>query len=414
MNTIGKTTSGVYALKDIDRKRHMYVIGQTGTGKTVLFENLIHQDIFQGHGLALLDPHGDLARAVIGHIPSSRVKDLIYLNPSDLERPLGYNVLCGVPEDRKSTVVDNIVAAFVHIWGETSIGARSQQVLRNSLRALVDVEGSTLLCIPRLLTDKGYRAKIVGKIHDPFVKSYWTDQFENYDARKRDDVISPILNKLDAFLSSPVTRNIVSQPESTFDIRRLMDGGGILVVNLSKGAIGEENAHILGALIVTGIAQAALSREDIPEQTRRTFHLYADEFQNFATSAFALILSEARKYALTLTLGHQFLEQIGDLRQAVIGNVGNTIAFRVGADDASLVARQLGWKQPDALQDQANYRAMARFLEGGSPTGVVVLETYPAPAQRNFKPEKAITHSRMRFGRGRRDVEERIRKFLTR
>lgn len=416
MNTIlGKNviTGEPVIIAPDDRSRHLYAIGQTGVGKSVLLENLISQDLQSGIGVCFIDPHGQTAERIIELIPTRRRKQFIYLNPADLERPLGFNVLYNVLEDRKATVADDTVANMVGIFGASAIGPRSQQVLRNSLRALMDSEGTSLLCIPKLLTDKYYRSTIVEKTKDPFVRAYWVEQFEQYDARKRDDVISPILNKLDAFLSSPVIRNIVSQPVSTFDLRRTMDDGRILIVNLSKGAIGEENAHLLGALIITGIAQAALSRADTPEELRRPFHLYVDEFQNFSTTAFATILSEARKYALTLTIAHQYLAQIPEeLRQAALGNVGSMLAFRVGAEDAQAMTRQLGWHNPDELQELPKHQAMGRFLSDGNLGNVTHLKTLPPPPAAHAKAHAYIADSARNFGRPRAQVERRIAAFL--
>jgi type IV secretory pathway TraG/TraD family ATPase VirD4 len=411
---IGRTLTGEpFEFRAADRRRHFHVIGQTGTGKSVLLQNLIAADLANGSGLALLDPHGDLAIAALAFIPKHRSHHLVYFDPSDLARPIGYNILYGVPVDRRPTVTDDIVAAFVHIWGEISVGSRSQQVLRNSLRALMDAPSTTLLCVPKLLTDTRYRAQILRTIQDPFVRLYWTDQYEAYDNRKRDEVISPLLNKLDAFLSVPAIRNILAQPTSTIDLRRIIDEGRILIVRISKGDIGESNAHLLGALIVTGLANAALSRSDIPEQNRTLFHLYVDEFQSFATDSFALILSEARKYGLALTLGHQFLSQIPEqLRDAVLGNTGSVLAFRLGAEDAPLMASHLGLKNPDALKDLPNFHAWGRFLEHGTPTSPTNLETYPPPQAVNDRTSALIENSRIRFGRHRSSVEDRITRFL--
>jgi type IV secretory pathway TraG/TraD family ATPase VirD4 len=402
-----------YVLFPHDRARHVHVVGQTGTGKSVLFENMLAEDLAAGDGVGLFDPHGDLGRKAVSLIPLSRAHQLVYLDPSDLDRPIGFNVLDNVPERRKPTVADDIVSSFVHIFGDSSVGARSQQVLRNALRALMDAQDTTLLCVPKLLTNDDYRERIIRTIKDPFVRSYWVDQFNRYDTRKRDDVISPILNKLDAFLSSPAIRNIVGQPRSTFDLRRTMDEGRILIVTLSKGAIGEGNAHFLGALLISRIAQAALSRGDIPENKRRPFHLYVDEFQSVATGSFALILSEARKYALTLTLGHQHLAQVPHaLIQSVLGNTGSVVALRVGADDAPLLASHIGLKNPDALKDLPNFRAWGRFLQNGTPSSPIFLATRPPPAPVHDRAGHLIANSRVRFGRDKVQLELRLRKFL--
>ncbi len=415
MNTIGiEQKSGTpYVLFPHDRARHIHVVGQTGTGKSVLFENLLAEDLAAGHGVGLFDPHGDLARRTVSLVPLRRAHQLVYIDPSDWDRPIGFNILDNVPERRRPTVADDVVSAFVHIWGDSSVGARSQQVLRNALRALMDAQDATLLCVPRLLTDDGYRQRVIRTIRDPFVRSYWVDQFNRYDPRRRDEVASPILNKLDAFLSSPAIRNIVGQPRSTFDLRRMMDEGRILIVTLSKGAIGEGNAHFLGALLISRIAQAALSRADSPEPERRPFHLYVDEFQSVATESFGLILSEARKYGLTLTLGHQHLAQVPPaLVASVFGNTGSILALRVGAEDAPLLASHIGLKNPDALKDLPNHRAWCRFLRAGTPTSPILLATRPPPPVLHARTDQLIANSRIRFGRAHTGVEDRIAKFL--
>lgn len=325
---LGTTATGQpCTLSAADRRRHIHIIGQTGTGKSALMANLIAQDLANGAGLCLIDPHGDLAQTALSLIPPARAHQLVYINPADLERPVAYNVLDNVPVDRHAVVADGVVAAFRHVWPD-SWGPRLEHILLNSLRALLDTPGSTLLGVPLLLTEDSYRSRIVRRIRDPVVRAFWTHEYASWDHRFQAEANSPILNKLGRVLSAPAIRNIIAQPKSTFDLRRTMDEGRILIVNLSKGGIGEGNAHLLGALLVTGIAQAALSREAIPTEERKVFHLFVDEFQNFATESFALILSEARKYGLSLCTAHQFLAQIPEtLRQAVLGNTGSLIAL---------------------------------------------------------------------------------------
>ncbi|MEX2318712.1 MAG: DUF87 domain-containing protein, partial [Bauldia sp.] len=316
-----------------DRRRHLYVVGQTGTGKSTLLLNLIDQDLAAGEGLALLDPHGDLAEAVLHHVPRRRTNHLVYLNPADLARPIGFNPLARVPENLKPIVADGVVAAFRHVWPD-SWGPRLDYILTNAVRALLDVPGATLLMLPRLLIDEAFRTGVVHRhVRDPVVRSFWLNEYAGYSPGFRNEAISPIQNKIGKALMTPSLRNMLAQPRSTISLRRLMDEGAIVVCNLAKGALGEGTAHLLGALIATSLAQAALSRADTPAAERRVFHLYADEFQSFATESFALILSEARKYALTLTLGHQYLAQLPDsLRSSVFGNAGSIIACRAGAE----------------------------------------------------------------------------------
>ena len=396
-----------------ERRRHLYIVGQTGTGKSTLLLNLIAQDLAAGAGLALLDPHGDLAEAVLMHIPRDRTNDLVYVNPADAERPIGFNPLSAVPEDLKPIVADGVVSAFRHVWPE-SWGPRLDYILTNAVRALLDVPGGTLLMLPRLLIDEGFRMRLIERhVGDPLVRSFWLNEYAGYGDHFRAEAISPIQNKVGKALIEPRLRNMLSQPSSTITLRRLMDEGAIVVCNLSKGRLGEGVSHLLGALLTTTIAQAALSRADIPAAERRVFHLYADEFQSFATESFALILSEARKYGLTLTIAHQYLDQVPEnLRAAVFGNVGSMLACRTGAQDAPILAEQIGLGGDDALLDLANFAGWARLLRRGLPTSPIRLDLNQAPRPRRQNPHRLIETSRTRFGRPRRQVEDRVRRFL--
>ena len=316
---IGTRTSGEEVFLDCDeRRRHVYIVGQTGTGKSTLLLNLIQQDLAAGEGLALLDPHGDLAEAALQHIPRRRANDLVYINPADLERPIGFNPLARVPDDLKPITADGIVAAFRHVWPD-SWGPRLDYILTNAVRALLDVPGATLLMLPRLLIDEALRTRIIDRhVSDPVVRSFWLNEYAGYSTSFRAEAVAPIQNKIGKALMAPSLRNMLAQPRSTLNFRRLMDEGAIVICSLAKGSLGESTAHLLGALITTSLAQAALSRADTPAAERRVFHLYVDEFQSFATESFGLILSEARKYALTLTIGHQYRAQLPDtLRSAV-------------------------------------------------------------------------------------------------
>jgi hypothetical protein len=378
-----------------------------------LLLNLIRQDLVAGEGVALLDPHGDLAEAALANVPRARTNDLVYINPADIERPIGFNPLSGVPDNLKPIVADGVVSAFRHVWPD-SWGPRLDYILTNAVRALLDVPGATLLMLPRLLIDEPFRVQLISShVGDPVVRAFWLNEYAGYGDSFRAEAISPIQNKIGKALIDPRLRNMLAQPKSTITLRRLMDEGAIVICNLAKGGLGESTAHLLGALLTTAIAQAALSRADTPAAERRTFHLYADEFQSFATESFALILSEARKYALTLTIGHQYLEQIPDrLRAAVFGNAGSIIACRAGAEDAAILSRQIGLGGPDALLDLANFTAWARLLRGGVPSSPIRLDLYDAPRARRQDAHRLVNTSRLRFGRPRAEVEARISRFL--
>lgn len=396
-----------------ERRRHLYIVGQTGTGKSTLLLNLIRQDLIAGQGLALLDPHGDLAEAVLAHIPRHRTNDLVYLNPADAERPIGFNPLSQVPDDLKPIVADGIVSAFRHVWPD-SWGPRLDYVLANAVRALLDVPGATLLMLPRLLIDDIFRMQLVERhVRDPVVRAFWVNEYAAYSESFRVEAISPIQNKIGKVLMEPRLRNMMAQPKSTITLRRLIDEGAIVVCNLSKGRLGESIAHLLGALLTTAFAQAALSRADVDIAQRPVFHLYADEFQSFATESFALILSEARKYGLTLTVAHQYLDQLPEkLRASVFGNVGSVMSLRTGAEDAAILAEQIGLGGGAALLDLPNGQAWTRLLRDGVPTSPIRLYLAEAPYAHRQSVHRLIETSRLRFGRPRAEVEARIAKFL--
>jgi hypothetical protein len=411
---IGAHTLGDDVVLDQEeRRRHLYIVGQTGTGKSTLLLNLIRQDLAAGEGLALLDPHGDLAQAALEYVPRSRTNDLVYINPADIERPIGFNPLSRVPNDLKPIVADGIVSAFRHVWPE-SWGPRLDYILTHAVRALLDVPGATLVMLPRLLIDEPFRVSLIEHhVGDPVVRSFWMNEYPGYGSSFRTEAIAPIQNKIGKALMVPSLRNMLAQPKSTITLRRLMDDGAIVICNLSKGSLGESTAHLLGALLTTALAQAALSRADTPAAERRVFHLYADEFQSFATESFALILSEARKYGLTLTIGHQYLDQLPDqLRSAVFGNAGSIIACRAGAEDAVILSKQIGLGGPDGLLDLPNFSAWARLLHRGAPTSPIRLHLHDAPLPRRPDAHRLIATSRMRFGRPRAEVEARIGRFL--
>ena len=364
---IGHTyTHGIPVFLDPSaRERHLYIIGATGTGKTNLIENMLATDIQAGEGVAFFDPHGDTAQRVIAHIPTQFRDKLAYFDFNS-SRPIGLNFISDIPLQDRPRAAANIVSSVVHIFGEEAVAFRSQQVLRNSVRSLMDTSGGTLLCIPRLLRDAEYRAGILRRGTDPVVLSYWRHTYDKYDDRRRAEVIDPILNKLDAFLSFPKIRGIVGQTTNTIDLRKIIDERRILIVNINKGLIGEP-ALLLACLLMSSLSHAAFSRSNISEEDRVPFYLYGDEFQNYSIPSMSDDLSELRKYKLYFTLAHQFTAQIEDIvHKAIFANVASLICFRVGALDSPLLARHYE-DNPDRLQNLANFTALLRPLINGAP-----------------------------------------------
>lgn len=335
-----RNQQSVFGIKTDDRRRHMYIIGKTGMGKTTLLEHLVIQDIRNGHGVAYVDPHGDTSEKIISMIPPERLKDVIYFNPADQAFPIAFNVMEQVSAENRSKVSSGLIGVFKKLWAD-SWGPRLEYILRNTILALMETPDSTLLGVMRMMSDKKYREQIVANVTDPVVKAFWVGEFSKWNDKVLQEVVSPIQNKVGQFLSSSLIRNIVGQTKSSFSIRDVMDGKKILVINLSKGRIGEDISALIGAMMITKIQIAAMERVDIPENDRHDFYLYVDEFQNFATESFANILSEARKYRLNLILANQYITQIDEIvRDAIFGNVGTLVSFRVGAADAEFLEKE--------------------------------------------------------------------------
>ena len=414
---LGTATSGFHLdapvmLSQDDRRRHLDVIGKTGTGKSTLLLSLIRSDLEAGRGLAFLDPHGDSAQTVIQNTPRHRIADMIYFDPADLEFPLGFNPLFNVARDRRPLATAHIVSTFRHIW-QDSWGPRLEYLLQNSIRLLLECGGSTLLGLPALLVNTRYRDRLLSACDEPQVRQFWTQELAAWGDNFKAEALSPLQNKIGALLASPILRNILGQHRPTLDIPAIMNSGRVLIVNLSKGNLGEGPSHLLGALLTTAFSQAAESRASIPEHERRDFHLYADEFQNFATDSFATILSEARKYRLSLTLAHQFLGQLPiSLRQAVLGNVGSIIAFRTGADDAAALALEFGIQSPSAFTDLANHEAWARIIRDGNSTDPIRLSLAMPNINKNDNAAAVIARTRARYTRPRAKVEAEIERFI--
>src|SRR3989454_5140784 len=329
-----------FGIKRADRRAHLYVIGKTGTGKSTLIANLARQDLVHGEGFALLDPHGDLVEQVLRSVPEERQRDLIYFNVPDTAHPVAFNPLESTQAALRPLVASGLISVFKKIWAE-SWGPRMEYILRNALLALLDLPSSTLLDVPKLLDDLTFRRHVLAHVRNDQVRRFWLREYENYPARFRAEAIAPIQNKVGEFLVNPILRSIVGQPKSAFDLRRVMDEGKIFLVKLAKGKIGEDTSSLFGAVLVTKISLAALSRAELAEADRRDFYLYADEFPSFTTTSFAGMLSEMRKYHVGLVLAHQYIEQLDEVvRGAVLGNVGTMIAFRVGLSDAEVLEKE--------------------------------------------------------------------------
>ena len=356
----------LFGIRRADRRAHMYTLGRTGTGKSTLLETMIGQDILRGEGCALFDPHGDLVERVVRHVPESRWNDLIYLDVPDLRRPFGFNPLERVSPQKRSLAASGLLEVFKRIWSD-SWGPRTEHILRNAIFALLELPEATLLDIPRLLEEPEFRKRTALRVTNEQVRHFWLKEYESYPARFRAEAIAPLQNKLGAFLSDPLLQRILSSPKSSFDLRRVMDEGKILLVNLAKGKIGEGPAALLGSLLVSGIGFAGLSRSELPPEERRDFYLYVDEFQTFATMAFASMLSELRKYRVDLILANQYLSQLDpQVRDAVLGNVGTLVAFRVGPMDAEILAREFEPEFSAAdLMNLSNYQIDLKMMVDG-------------------------------------------------
>lgn len=401
-----------FGIKQDDRRRHMYVIGKTGMGKSVLLENMVYSDIINGYGVCYVDPHGDTAEKLVDCIPPERINDVIYINPADMEYPVAFNVLEKVAPRYRHLVASGLVGVFKKIWAD-SWGPRLEYLLRNTILALLDYPDSTLLGVNRMLVDNEYRKKVIAKIQDPVVKAFWVDEFSKYNQQFLVEAIAPIQNKVGQFLSTSLIRNIVGQVTSTIDIRKAMDEKKIIILNLSKGRIGEDASSLLGAMIITKIQLAAMSRVDIEEETRNDFYLYVDEFQNFATESFANILSEARKYRLNLTIAHQYIEQLGDVvKAAVFGNVGTIICFRVGAEDAEFLVKEFTPKfVEEDLVNLPKYMVYLKLMIDGVASEPFSAATLPPITKETHSLEKVVKVTRERYAKPIDTVEEKIARW---
>ncbi len=406
-----RNTQTVFGIKTDDRRRHMYIIGKTGMGKTNLLENLVINDIRNGHGVCFIDPHGDTAEKLISMIPSSRVDEVVYFNPGDQSFPISFNILEKVDAKYRPLVASGVIGVFQKLWAD-SWGPRLEYILRNAILALLEYPGTTLLDVMRILVDKKYAAAVASYITDPIVKSFWVNEFTKWNERVLQEVVSPIQNKVGQFLTNPLIRNVIGQKKSSFDVREVMDSQKILIMNLAKGRIGEDNTALLGAIMITKIQLAAMSRVDIlNEDDRKDFYLYVDEFQNFATESFANILSEARKYRLNLILANQYMAQLQDeVREAVFGNAGTLISFRIGAADAEVMERE--FEPVFTMNDIVNipkYNIYIKLMIDGIAGDAFSAEVLPpVEVLHEDSTQYVIDSSRRNFSMRLEDVENEI------
>jgi energy-coupling factor transporter ATP-binding protein EcfA2 len=400
-------------LAHTDARQHLYVIGKTGSGKTTLLRNLILQHLTLGHGVGLIDPHGDLAQDLLHHIPPWRSDHLCYFNPGDVGFPVGMNLLANVPPDERHLVASGIVGAFKSIWRD-SWGPRLEYLLYNAVAALLDCQNVTLLAVNRLLTEDGFRTRIIRQVKDPFIRAFWAEEYAGYDERFKREAIAPVQNKLGQFLLNPVVRNILGQVKCKVSFPYMMDHGRIFIANLAKGSLGQDKANLLGSLLVTQFQLAAMARTNRPEAGRRDFYLFIDEFQNFSTDAFASILAEARKYRLCLTLLHQYIDQVPlPVRQAVFGNVATLIAFRVGYTDAEVLQAEFGHEFVAAqLVELGRFELIVKLLEDGVSKTPFRARSLPPAGNRIGRKEKLIALSRQRFATPKAVVEDKLARWL--
>ena len=403
-----------FGIKTEDRRRHMYVMGKTGMGKTTLLENMVLSDIMAGHGVCFIDPHGDTAERLLDFIPSHRINDVVYFNPADQSFPVGFNILEVEREEQKHLVASGLMGVFKKIWPDVW-SPRMEYILLNCVLALLDYPGATLLGISRLLVDPEYRKRVVIKIQNPIVKTFWVTEFSSWTEKYATEAIAPILNKVGQFLSASIIRNIVAQVQSTINPRHIMDDGKIFIVNLSKGKIGEDNMRLLGGMVITKLQLAAMERVDIKnEEDRRDFYLYVDEFQNFANESFASILSEARKYRLNLTIAHQFIGQLtqkGDMlvRDAIFGNVGTIIVMRIGGEDALFLENEFTPTfTPEDMVNLPKYQMYLKLMVDGVATAPFSATALPPIGSRTGSEQKVIAVSRERYAQTRQAIEEKV------
>ncbi|OGM02255.1 hypothetical protein A2115_01970 [Candidatus Woesebacteria bacterium GWA1_41_8] len=405
-------------ISDDDRRRHMYIIGKTGTGKTELLKELIMQDVRAGKGICFMDPHGDAIQDILKLIPPERAEDVIYFNPGDSERPVGLNLLEAHTEDQKHFVATSVINMMYKLFDPYKtgiVGPRFEHAVRNAMLTAMYEEGSTFVEVMRILTDASFVQEILPKVSDPIVRRYWTDQIAQTADFHKSEVLDYIVSKFGRFVTNKMIRNIIGQSQSSFSFREVMDSGKILLINLAKGEIGEENSNFLGLVLVPRILMAAMSRQDVPEESRKDFYLYVDEFQNFATPDFAQILSEARKYRLNLTVANQFMGQVEEeVKNAVFGNVGTILCFRVGVTDANYLAHEFTpvFGEDDLLNIE-RYHVYIKTIVDNEPVPPFSMDLTKDISSDASKGNPRVAEiikemSRLKFGRDMRLVEAEI------
>jgi hypothetical protein len=402
-----------FALFQKDRRQHLHVIGKSGTGKTTMLRNMIIQDIAAGRGVGLIDPHGDLATEILDFIPGHRIDDVAYFDPSDASHPIGFNLLGNVSKERRHVVASGVVAGFRGIWAE-SWGPRLEYILYACVAALLECQNVSLLGVPRMLVDDEYRAWVIRQVKDPMVRSFWLSEFTRYDRRFVQEAVAPIQNKVGQLLMAPELRNILGQVRSRIDARFMMDKRRIFIANLSKGKIGEDKANLLGALWVTQFQLASMSRANVPESERVDFNLYVDEFQSFVSDSFASLLSESRKYGLSLALSNQYLDQLKpNILKALVGNVGSIVAFRVGYEDAEKLERVFNRSYVAAhFTGLSNGEVCAKLLSEGREVEPFLGRTLPPVGKRYGHGEKVKRRCREKYATPRERIERKIEAWL--
>lgn len=387
-----------FGIRQKNRRGHIYILGKTGTGKSTLIGNMMISDMQAGYGVALIDPHGDLAETMLRHVPKARVEDVIFFDPSDLEHPVAFNPLECDSKDKRHLVASGLISTFKKLWPEFW-GPRMEHILRHALLTLLEVPGTTLLDLPKLLLDDVYRKQFVGLCTNQAVSEFWFNEFDNYSAYFRSEAVSPILNKVGQFLVNAPVRQVVCHPKSSFDLRQVMDESKILIANLAKGRIGEDSSSLLGAMLVTHIQLAALSRANSPQHSRKSFYLYVDEVQNYLTGSYADVLSESRKFGLSLTMSHQYLAQLDDeVRSAILGNVGTVIAFRVGNEDARVIAKEFApvVREQDLIV-LPNHHMYLKLMIDGVTSPPFTATTWAVPEPESDQTQAVIEASRHKY-----------------